>query len=785
MKKYITPIIFLFILNLHVDAGFSLLRSDKGISAKSGKKIVSLGRYHALMIGINAYENQPRLQSAVKDVKDIARVLKGQYGFESFTLLLDKEATRSKILKAFRKIRDGMKKDDNILIYYAGHGIQIKHTGDGFWLPVDATKSEETWISTETLQRYIKGFDSKHVLLISDSCFSGKLTRAALHVNTGERWVEQAAANASYQVITSGGLEPVSDAGKNGNSVFAYFLINKLKKQSDNFLMASDLYNDIFKRVSNASQQKPEQGKIQGTFDEGGQFVFARLSGPSNKFQDVEVIEENKPEPENLKNVTFNTLLPARYKGDIHIPGKIIEVAGTPNSNEIFCIIKNHINNEIDSFIHVLDFNSHEFIKAIEVQSQPKWIRTVNNKIVVYCPTAGVLNIIDSKSKELVNVILLETNDKAIDLMDLFTDTDCDTILARIKQNKVVSIDIVKNKVKIIKNLSCDKGHCLSLCNNIICKQTNLGGSPSGKPTFIRLQDSKILNIYKVPHNSHSPAKISNKGKLFLTSVKNSVIMIDSSAKKNHKSINGVMFKNLPQANALITINNLSYGAKPIDKLHLTWYDSNSGSEIQKHTLILPMQVSSTLTYTSFVDGNEENMMTANNTFHEFKPLLQNNIAPRAITRVHIAGDYIVIAISLYALKDTRSSRQTVGGFNQNTLTFYTWGLTNKLWLSFKAPKIMSGDALSAPGSISIKPFPKECKVGKALSWSIGRIQKKGEKLTLSKFPKGMKLDPHTGMISFKATMFSIGRYYIKIESEIKGQKNILANFPFRVYVYK
>lgn len=52
---------------------------------------VGFGRYHALVIGNNAYKHLPRLVTAVNDAEAVADILRTRYGFE-VTLLL--EATR-------------------------------------------------------------------------------------------------------------------------------------------------------------------------------------------------------------------------------------------------------------------------------------------------------------------------------------------------------------------------------------------------------------------------------------------------------------------------------------------------------------------------------------------------------------------------------------------------------------------------------------------------------------------------------------------------------------------
>jgi Caspase domain len=100
------------------------------------------GRYFALVIGIDRYPGPiPLLHTAVKDANAIAEVLREKYGFKT-TLLTDASATRAGILDQIAAYETQLGENDNLLIYYAGHGFQIKEADKSFWLPVDATSSQ-------------------------------------------------------------------------------------------------------------------------------------------------------------------------------------------------------------------------------------------------------------------------------------------------------------------------------------------------------------------------------------------------------------------------------------------------------------------------------------------------------------------------------------------------------------------------------------------------------------------------------------------------------------------
>jgi hypothetical protein len=50
---------------------------------------------------------------------------------------------------------------------------------EGYWLPVDATYDIEiNWLSNSLITRNIKAIQAKHILVVADSCYSGKLLRS-------------------------------------------------------------------------------------------------------------------------------------------------------------------------------------------------------------------------------------------------------------------------------------------------------------------------------------------------------------------------------------------------------------------------------------------------------------------------------------------------------------------------------------------------------------------------------------------------------------------------------
>src|SRR5215467_11779969 len=207
---------------------------------------ISLGPYYALLIGNNNYRHLSKLQTAVNDASSMAKLLEEQYGFKERKLLLN--ATRNDIFTALSDYRHTLPENSNLLIYYAGHGYHDPDTGEAYWLPVDAEPDNpQHWISANDITSNVRAIPSKHVLIISDSCYSGVLTRSADAEILRERntYLSKVVKSKSRNLLSSGGDEPVADTGAGGHSVFANAVLKYLTEMEDDQFTAADLFPSI------------------------------------------------------------------------------------------------------------------------------------------------------------------------------------------------------------------------------------------------------------------------------------------------------------------------------------------------------------------------------------------------------------------------------------------------------------------------------------------------------------------------------------------------------------
>ena len=236
---------------------------------------LNYGEYYALIIGNDNYQNQDlkSLKNAINDANAVAELLRSEYGFKVETLA---DASREETLKAISKIRKLASKKDNVLIYYAGHGWSNDDTDDGFWLPVDSSMDNEVnWIPNTDIIRSVRRMDAKHVIVVADSCFSGTLTRGVNIVKKESNFIEKIVNKKARTVLTSGGLEPVTDGGSLGHSIFASAFLSILS-ENQGVLDGSNLFNLLREKVVINSDQTPEYGNIRKTGHDGGDFLFVR-----------------------------------------------------------------------------------------------------------------------------------------------------------------------------------------------------------------------------------------------------------------------------------------------------------------------------------------------------------------------------------------------------------------------------------------------------------------------------------------------------------------------------
>ena len=231
----------------------------------------------AVVIGNNAYQDPdiPTLSGAVNDANAIGSVMKDKLGYEVHIV---HNGTRADIVREINKVADETGSNDSVMIYYAGHGYQDAETKVGYWIPSDASsQSPRNWVSSSDINKMLGSIPSKQVILVSDSCFSGALTKEqkVTSASVAGESAQEILSKRSVTVMSSGGEEPVVDEGKEGHSIFAWHLIDKLNNVNK-YKAGTGVFDAVKDGVDKEGVfQQPQYGaSLSAGHETGGDYLF-------------------------------------------------------------------------------------------------------------------------------------------------------------------------------------------------------------------------------------------------------------------------------------------------------------------------------------------------------------------------------------------------------------------------------------------------------------------------------------------------------------------------------
>jgi hypothetical protein len=149
-----------------------------------------MAKGYALTIGLNSvnpshYDGwSGELAACEADAKDMADIAKSKRF--SVKTLLTRSATRKSVIKELSKAAATLKPDDIFMLAYSGHGGQVPDKNKD-----EDDYQDETWclydgqlIDDEIYKLFGKFAPGVRILVFSDSCHSGTVTKAAFYQGT-------------------------------------------------------------------------------------------------------------------------------------------------------------------------------------------------------------------------------------------------------------------------------------------------------------------------------------------------------------------------------------------------------------------------------------------------------------------------------------------------------------------------------------------------------------------------------------------------------------------------
>lgn len=243
------------------------------------------GRYYALVIGNQDYRLMDKLATPSRDADRAAALLRERYGFSVQVLHDSSDVAMLKALNDFNAV---LQPEDNLLIYYAGHGVRLQthRMETGYWLPVNSEPppKDTFWIPNEQITAHIARLPARRVLIVADSCYAGLLSPDPGYLFADGKaayspeYIRYKLPKRARLLIASGGDAPVLDGGGDGHSVFARAFLDTLER-NQGILPSQQLYSRIREQVEASDAQadlaqQPEFKSIKGAGHEVGEFFF-------------------------------------------------------------------------------------------------------------------------------------------------------------------------------------------------------------------------------------------------------------------------------------------------------------------------------------------------------------------------------------------------------------------------------------------------------------------------------------------------------------------------------
>ncbi len=225
-----------------------------------------------LVIGIDKYTDPavPKLSNAVLDTERLTQILTQNYGFQLFNAPLhDEKATRTAILEAIEELEKVLKKDDNLVVFFSGHGY--RKSKSGFIVPSDGRNDRTTdYISFVDLNARIDELPMHHFLFILDCCFAGVALK-----NLGEK---RELGKPSRRILAASSSDETAEDGFYGrNSPFTSALAEILEDNKGAELPVKDLHVHL-RNLMNAKgvRQVPVEGSWKMDSNRDGEFIFLK-----------------------------------------------------------------------------------------------------------------------------------------------------------------------------------------------------------------------------------------------------------------------------------------------------------------------------------------------------------------------------------------------------------------------------------------------------------------------------------------------------------------------------
>ncbi|MBB2144381.1 hypothetical protein GM921_02695 [Pedobacter sp. LMG 31464] len=233
------------------------------------------GKNYAVFIASQNYDDAtiPSLENPIADAIKLKLILKNNYNFSEDNIYNLFNPQRDDFKKKFLELKEVLQPEDNLVIFYAGHGIWVDKEKKGYWLLTDALRNDvNTWVPNKQVLDMIAELPARHTLLITDACFSGSVFKSRGLGADAPAAMKEMDSKITRVAITSGNDTEVPDV-----SVFMKYLVKALSENKEKYLTAQKMFiTQIIEAVMTESKTEPRYGTLELAGHVGGDFIFSK-----------------------------------------------------------------------------------------------------------------------------------------------------------------------------------------------------------------------------------------------------------------------------------------------------------------------------------------------------------------------------------------------------------------------------------------------------------------------------------------------------------------------------
>lgn len=228
----------------------------------------------AMVVGNNKYQHVATLQKAGNDAETMARELRAA-GFE---VLLHREINYRGMVKAFESLYNSITGGDEVVVFFAGHGVQIKN--GSYLLPIDIeatseSEVEKTSYALNDLLEHLAAAKASFALVVVDACRDNPLKSRGRSIGSG-RGLNPPDPPKGQTVVYSASrgqqaLDRLNDKDTNPNSLFTREFVSRMRRPG---LRLEELVREIQDSVETLARSVSHEQRPAMYSEARGSFYF-------------------------------------------------------------------------------------------------------------------------------------------------------------------------------------------------------------------------------------------------------------------------------------------------------------------------------------------------------------------------------------------------------------------------------------------------------------------------------------------------------------------------------